>query len=304
MHKILNPGASARGWHRLQLAAECLSKYAQTYLPGEPAQPAAPLSLADADDDDVEQTPAALARGGLMHLALGQHYMRMRNEQQGLDPNEWATPEAAIAVEAPKKGDNGLKYKDEVINVMRAYERHFFNDRREMRIIGAEELGETMIGGRWRLTGRHDLVYEDVAGRIYIMDHKTSARVTPKHKLYYAVSGQLLGYARMGYEKYKDKFAGIMLNLVQMGEEPTFSRLLLPRSPQLEAQFEARVVDIEESIERLVLAKRPYMEWPKAMSELTCYHRYGACQFIEQCRFGPGAQKAGNFKFDFNIAPR
>lgn len=672
---ILDPGPSPRGWHRLQLAAECLSKYAHTFKPGEPLQPAQTVSLVDGEmyvDEDENLVPAnefttspALVKGSLFHLALAQHYMRIKEEQTNGNPEKWAEPIAALQRASIEKGPVAQQVLPEVMRAYRAYARQYLADSYNMSVVGVEELGETLIAGKYRLTGRMDLIYKDASGKIFVCDHKclpgsteiegvpvsayvkrnkkfpvrafdgecvvqgealvpvstgvqpvwnlalangtsialgdnhpvwarkpkgpakhnyypspptwyradalkpgdevaialggsfpaqtdvsdaqcwvvgalladggltqpaismtksntnvraaytqrldelgigwreqtsktrasaicfttaaenfltdvgmtrqlssdkrfpekfralshkqtgiligalwsgdgafyfsqdkgklipritygtrskalaidvqqallrmgipafvqttsveyqgerlpyyyttvvtkygraafcaavrnntiplvrhavsledmekvvqgtlgrgdgkidgdlwwvkvdsntrgedqecfdievpvhhtfavgsvithnTSSRITAMHKLYYSVSGQLLGYSRMAAEKYGDQFGGFILNLVQLGENPSFTRLQLPRSPNLEKQFESRVKDIEESIDRLVAERRHYTEWPKAMSELTCYTRYGACKFVEQCRFGPGAQTAGNFKFSF-----
>lgn len=129
-----------------------------------------------------------------------------------------------------------------------------------------------------------------------IVTHNTSARLTKKQTEFYPMSGQLIGYSHMLKEQYGDEFGGFILNLVQVGPEPKFHRLHLPRSPNLEARFERIVLDIEESIERLDAEGRPYDDWPKATNEMTCFGRYGACPFLSQCRFGKQAKKAGSFE--------
>ena len=70
--------------------------------------------------------------------------------------------------------------------------------------------------------------------------------------------------------------------------------------PHLESKFEQSVVDIEESIERMKASGRAQDDWPKVMSELVCYHRYGACDFIDKCRWGQEAKKGGAWSFALN----
>lgn len=129
-----------------------------------------------------------------------------------------------------------------------------------------------------------------------VVTHNSTARLTARHKQFYAVSGQLLGYSHMARVKYGDRFAGLIVNLIQHGT-PKFERITLPRSPSLEARFERIVVDIEESIERVEAEGRDPGDWPKAINELTCYHRYGACDFINKCRWGATAGKAGDWEW-------
>jgi hypothetical protein len=102
----------------------------------------------------------------------------------------------------------------------------------------------------------------------------------------------------MAREKYGDRYAGLIVNLVQLGTPGKFERIVLPRSPNLESRFERIIIDIEESIERVEAEGRSFDDWPKAINELTCFHRYGACEFIDQCKWGAGAGKAGNWTWE------
>ena len=275
---IIYTGPSPRGWHRLQLAAECLQKYAWKY---------------EAPSKEETRKPSPpLAKGSLIHLALAQHYARIRAAQQGDDPEIWCDPAEAVTLIAKLEGTEA--YAEVAIEAYEAHCQQYPNDHEEMKILGIEELASTKIAGKYLLTGRLDLSYEDLGGRIWAMDHKTTGRLTARHKQFYPVSGQLLGYSHMAREKYGDRYAGMKLNLIQH-TKPKFERITLSRSPNLESRFEQIVVDIEESIERIQASGRDFDDWPKAINELTCYHRYGPCKFIDQCRYGSGAKKAGNW---------
>lgn len=284
--KILNPGPSPRGWHRLQLAAECLQKYSWQFN--------SPVG------ERFDSTAPALAKGSLVHLALAQHYMRMRVAQQGAlgqlasgeTVDDWCEPEEAVELMSKLNGTN--QYAAEVIDTFHAYCDYYDDDLHTMKILEVESLYDTTIGGKYLLTGRLDLVYEDLGGRVWGLDHKTTARILSRHKEFYTISGQLLGYSHMVREKYGDRYAGFKVNLIQHGGSK-LNRITLPRSPNLEARFAQTVLDIEESIERMEATERDFDDWPKAMNELTCYHRYGACEYLDQCRWGAGAKKAGNW---------
>jgi hypothetical protein len=291
--KIIYTGPSSRGWHRLQQAAECLQKYAWKYE-------------APKKEADTGKHSPALAKGSLIHLALAQHYAKMRAAQKNpvqqlgmMDddtPESWCDPEEAVQLIAKLEGIDD-KIANIAIQSYRDYCRvyPFENEMQTMKIVGVEDLMSVKIKGKYLLTGRQDLTYEDMGGRIWVCDHKTTARMTARHKQFYAISGQLLGYSHMARAKYGDKFAGFKVNLIQHGDNPKFDRITLPRSPNLEARFEQTIVDIEESIERMQVSGRDFDDWPKAMNELTCFHRYGACEFIDLCRHGYGAKKAGNW---------
>ncbi len=288
MKRIIYTGPSPRGWHRLQLAAECLQRFAWTYpwaAEGEPPPAKTPQSK--------KKPSPPLAKGTLVHLALAQHYARQRDGEEG-----WEEPATAVDLIAKLEGTS--EYADVA---MKAYAAHTATygwlDREQWTVLGVEDLLSTQIADKYLLTGRADLVVEDKAGRVFVVDHKTTGRIQRSHKEFYAMSGQLLGYSHMAREKYGERFSGLLINLIEVGGTK-FERFQLPRSPHLEARFEQSIVDIEESIERMVESGRSVEDWPKAMSELVCYHRYGPCKFIDKCKWGAEAKKAGNWGFAFN----
>jgi tetrahydromethanopterin S-methyltransferase subunit G len=283
---VIFTGPSPRGWHRLQMAAECLQKYAWSYENGP--------------RKDISKKPP-LAIGSLLHLALAQFYARMKQEQEGKNPNEYMDPAEAVRLVA--RVQDTEKHVKNVLATFRAYEQRYWQDINTRRIVAVETLYDGTVGP-FRLTGRLDLMYEDLGGRLWAEDHKTSGRLTKKHKEYFAVSGQMLGYEHI-VRQQNPALAGFKVNLIQhtghdATNDPKFERVTLPARPALSAQFVERAIDIERSIERTKAEGRAVDEWPKAMSELVCYHRYGACDYIDQCRFGPQAKKAGAWEFDMD----
>jgi len=279
--KIIYTGPSPRGWHRLQLATECLQKYAWKYEAGNGGKPS------------PKKTSPALAKGTLVHLALAQHYARQRDGE-----TEWETPQRAVSLIS--RLEKIEEYASEALDTYDAYVAHHdWQDKEQWKVLAVEELLSTTIAGKYLLTGRADLVVEDVGGRVFVVDHKTTGRIQRSHREYYTISGQLLGYSFMAREKYGERFAGLIVNLIQHGT-PRYERFQISRSPHLEAKFEQSIVDIEESIERMKATGRAVDDWPKAMSELVCYHRYGACKFIDKCRWGAEAKKGGNWAFALN----
>lgn len=274
--KLMVTGPSPRGWHRLQLAAECLQKYAWTYE--------------GKSGESRRKTSPALVRGSLLHLALAQHYARIRDGE-----SEWVEPVEAVQLVAAVEGHDP-QVVESIISTYRAYAEHYAAEDLNYRVMHVEDLLDMQIE-QYRLTGRLDLVVEDLGGRIWVLDHKTTGRITSAHKQFYAISGQLLGYSHMARRAYGSRFAGLIINLVQVGGDHKFERVVLPRSLQLENRFEQIVVDLERSIERVRAEERDVADWPKAASELVCYHRYGACEFIDWCRHGQGSAKAGNWSF-------
>jgi hypothetical protein len=298
--KIIFTGPSPRGWHRLQLAAECLQKYAWYDHEKHAAESEDSGESGESNESSLSPpdgpSPAPLAKGSLVHLALAQHYARMRAEQNGEDVEEWCEP--LRAVDLIGKFTKNDRYIDLAKSCYVKYVDIYPDDIHTMRILEVEELYQTVIAGKYLFTGRMDLVWEDPVGRVRTTDHKTTGRLTTNHPLYYTVSGQLIGYRHLAQKKWGDRFGGMHLNLIQHAEPMKFERIDLPRSPQMEARFEQTVVDIEESIERMKASGRGPEDWPRSMNELTCYHRYGPCNYMDQCRMGMGAGKAGNWKWE------
>lgn len=280
---IIFTGASSRGWHRLQQAAECLQKYAWHY---------GTKTTHGVVDREEDRKRPALLKGELMHLALAQHYARIYQVQQGQDPDKYLDPREAIAFMADVRG--GREFVGLITSVYMAYCERYYRDADELTIEGIERLFQMTVRDRYLFTGRVDLMWRDQGGQLWAADHKTTGRLTAAHKDYYAASGQLIGYQHLTRQQYPD-LAGMKLNLVEISSSPKFERITLPRSPAFEMQFEQTVVDIEESIERMEREGRPLDQWPKAMNEMTCYGRYGACPFLDRCRWGAGQPVAGNW---------
>jgi hypothetical protein len=275
--KILVTSASPRGWHRLQVAAECLQKYAWEYK--------------SALSKEEKRSPSpALAKGSLMHLALAHHYARIKGPAE-----EYEEPEDAVRLIAMVNKNTELISL--IINIFRSYVNIYGNDD-DWKVLEVESLHDVKVG-KYRLTGRMDLVIEDRFGRVYGVDHKTAGRIQDSHQESYALSGQMMAYGYMLRQKYGDRFAGMKINMVQMSHDHKFRRFDLRRSPNFEARFPRIIADIEESIERLEKEGRPYDDWPKAMNEMTCYGRYGACQFASLCQHGEGIKLGGDFEIEF-----
>ena len=58
-------------------------------------------------------------------------------------------------------------------------------------------------------------------------------------------------------------------------------------SPYLFGRFVPNILEAEQRIEALDASGRSIDEWPVAMNEMTCFGRYGVCEHIEKCQWGP-----------------
>lgn len=154
--KILNTGPSPRGWHRLQSVLECPQKYAYQHELGLAA---------------MDSTAPPLIKGSMMHLALAQHYNRMKNEGLGLDVDEWEEPEAAVIKQAEVE-QGWDEYVEMILDCYRAYIAHYTDE--PFKVLEVEQLAYTQIFDKYLFTGRFDMVVEDRGGRVWVVDHKTT----------------------------------------------------------------------------------------------------------------------------------
>jgi hypothetical protein len=271
MKKLLCTGPSPRGWHRLQLALECTQKYAFHY------------EMELGNNEGAKKDSLPLVKGSMLHLALAHHYKRLQAVQQGNDPEEWEEPVTALRRIAEM---NGRVWSSVLQNCIETY--HAYCDRwssENLKILEVERMAYTKIGP-YLFTGRFDLIYEDRRGKVFVMDHKTTGRIYASQKKFYGISGQLTGYSYLGYQIYGNRFAGLVLNQIQHKEPFKFLRLPLPPAPHLLTRFPQIVQDAEDRIESVRKTGRPPTNWPMAANELTCFSRYGACPYLDRCRWG------------------
>jgi hypothetical protein len=287
---ILLTGPSERGWHRIETAITCLQLYAFKYERADKMDDG--RVAASLRNKREEEASPALVKGSLFHLALAQHYRRMQARQEGDDEDNWCEPEEAVELVARAKDQ--LNYVDLVLNCYDVYKTTYWDDEELYRILAVEEARSTQVGP-YRITGKLDLVWEDLNGRVQGVDTKTTGSITKRQRDYYTVSGQLIGYNRMLEEAYKNQMlAPFLINLVELSENAKCERLIRKPAPHMWRSYEAAIVRAEEEIEKYQKAGIRQDEWPKALSEQTCFRRYGECPYLEACRFGNvGAPKFG-----------
>ena len=267
-------GPSPRGWHRIAQFLECPSKYAWRYEAGTTGHraPTGPLD---------EAVP--LVRGSLIHLGLAQHYSRMRETQAGRDPETYYTPHEAMDIISEAKGGTYASEVKECKDCISKYLDHYYHE--DFKVLRVEELYEGTFDG-YPLTGRLDLVVEDRQGRVWVIDHKTTGFLSKKQRMFYSISGQMHAYRWLASMQYGERLAGMRLNMVQHTNGFKFERFDLEPAPHMFANFPRVIREAEEAIQRFKDEGRAPKDWPMAVSELTCFHRYGACEHIEKCKWG------------------
>jgi len=224
----------------------------------------------------------------MMHLILAHHYLHVQATQQGKEQTEWLPPREALHQLCLQEGEAYMQHLDKILGCYEAYVHRWLDE--TITILEVEKLAYTKIGD-FAFTGRFDLVYEDRRGKVWICDHKTTGRLHTKQRVFYGISGQLVGYRYLGQQIYGERFGGMILNQVQHGEPHKFARVTLPPAPNLIRRFPQIVTDAENRIAQLEASGRKYDEYPMAVNELTCYSRYGACPHMEKCQWGIPQEK-------------
>lgn len=275
---LLDTGPSPFGWHRYETFLRCPQLYAYSHKGPR--------------HDDAE-SGRALALGSMVHVGLAHHYARMREEQNGNDPDVLYRPEEAVtALAAKKDGPAWHEFAGLARDIVRGYLTRYAAER--PRILHVEEVFALEFDGGAPLTMRVDLVWEAKDGRVYFVDHKTTGRITTSHPRWYAMSGQFLAYRWAGRLAFGERFGGVVCNLIQTdAKDLTFARPQLAPVPGQLRKFPAAIAEAWRRIQDLEARNLPVSEWPAHPSEHTCWTRYGACPMYSRCEWATPPENEG-----------
>jgi hypothetical protein len=276
---LLDTGPSSRGWHRLEAMARCARFYGWRYANGRGV---GDDRLADPTTDEK------LVRGSIGHVGLAHVYARERARKLGENPDRYYFPEEAMELVARKFGSVGLEMLPTAQKAVAAYLQFYATD--QFDILGVEKIYSTMVSdsrgrGPYPFTARIDLEYAESSGKIVLVDHKFISKIESKTLKRYTLSGQFLGHRWIGQAVYGDRFGGVVVNLVQVGDNPRFSRLALPPAPGLEKRFPTTLCDLEERISAAEAQATSPLDYTPSPTEMTCMIPYGACSYFERCQW-------------------
>ncbi len=272
--QLLNAGPSEAGWHRLQTVLRCPRLYAL----------------------GTDWDKPALVKGSLVHIGLAHHYKRMQSEQRGEDPDEWYRAGEAITClsiqEYARTGSElWMQFAEIAQRVVENYEFHWNAEQWE--IIGVEKelranVYDEELDTTYLYTQRADLIVRDRGGNVHIIDHKSTARIAPKVVKRYALSGQMLGYQLFGRKLWGEKFAGVMLNMLQFPKSLDgkfeFTRPTLESAPVAVQDLKQTIIYAERIIRKY--KDLPPNEWPAVYHETACWTPYGECPKANICKWG------------------
>lgn len=320
---LLDAGPSRKGWHRIETFLRCPQMFAYRYRLGlrgaeaatekvtGVATPPAPksgtfhFSLGKADGGKVQSTvtvkkkPNALERGSIIHVGLAQHYARVRAQQQGGIEDVYYTPREGVFMTCERLGLD-TETAEHFFQIVCAYQAHYMFDRSAVLEVEQERLfwfhpdgsiesrpldSPPPPPGVIDLTTRWDRVCRATDGRTYIHDLKTTASPTTNATNVYSMSGQMLLAQELGRTVWGAEFGGVVVDLIPLDEAKPPQRVPLMPAPHAARKAASTLRWAEGQIE--ALADVDPWQWPQAMNELMCCHRYGVCDYSLLCQRGP-----------------
>jgi hypothetical protein len=142
-------------------------------------------------------------------------------------------------------------------------------------------------------TFRLDLGLRDGAGKVWMVDHKTTTRLRPDHGWSYNISIQFQAYAVGGRAIYGEDYGGVVANMIECPEpedtktEPVFNRPHMPGVAGFLASFPARISDAYGRMLALVQAGIPPAYWPKRPGPHSCRSYGRVCPYYDRCATSP-----------------
>ena len=124
-------------------------------------------------------------------------------------------------------------------------------------------------------------------GKVYLFDVKGTAHWTPLVPARYTLSGQFLGYQRLGAKLYGADFGGVMLDTIETRPPYRAHRSKVEAAPGALARYLRDYTWHERARRELVETTAP-ADWPGRWSEFACQTPYGPCPAFAWCQAGPG----------------
>jgi len=235
--------------------------------------------------------------GSLVHGLLADHYVKIGQKRDGIVDEH---PETAEETARELAQDFGVDDEDRdlALTRYREYCAHYRDDPWSPVTVEVEhKIGFLVRGDRIEVvehgtegsvpyTSRIDLVAKDRQGKVWIVDHKTAAKIRWDTKTRYGVSGQMHGFHWIGRFFYGEAFAGVMLNLIQTRAGVEFKRVRPVAAPKMVENFPRLVIHTAGEIAKLDAWAQNIEDWPTSANETVCVSTYGLCDHADRCRFG------------------
>ena len=277
MKHLIDPGPSRKGWHRLAKVLRCPRLYALSY------------KVKHRTSDEPPAEP--LIKGSLMHVGLAHHYAQKSDLYDDVDIYSPADAVEALAQLQPE-GHRAAwqRHVPEVQRTLSAYQIHWSGE--QWKTVGIEH--ELLVNvfdeernKSYLYTQRVDAVWEHpMTKKVYFVDHKTTGRFTSRTLGGYSMNGQFIGYQMIGERMYKERWGGVLLNVIEFGKKgaaPMMQQMPIDPAPHSVAEFQNTIIRAERTIhdhENVEPAK-----WPATHQESACW-AYRQCRFYQTCQWG------------------
>lgn len=238
---------------------------------------------------------SALQFGSAIHEALDEYYVskdmtkgieKFKSGWQDRDGDEIRTVE------------NGIK-------MLTWYQKKYEHE--PFKVIGKPETGFVFFIGDILYGGRIDLPVE-WDGNLWIMEHKTTTRLSSGYFAQYELDKQCTGYIIAAEEYFKRKVHGCIVNVMEpwkevikktartKAEEDHFARSPITRTTELKDRFRLNVQRIVRDI-RWCEENDEYME---AEKKEVCQYYNRPCPYLQLCKYGENERVIEN---DYIVEP-
>ena len=267
--KLIDPGPSDRGWHRLQSVLQCPRKFALNR------------------EGRVWVTTPPLVKGSLVHVGLA-HYYALQASKEGDEP--LYSPREAVEVLAEREYEKTqqtmwLDFVELCQHTVDCYIAHYEGERwyplyieEQFRAQVANPEGSFLFTSS-RLSGARPPQSMDCRPRPPV----GSTRLPPLH-----IVGSVPWLSDVRAESVQEDFGQVILNLIQhprtCDDTPVFRRLRTEPAPWAVKTFKQTLIHAEDLIARY--NDLDPMDWPAVHHETACMTPYGPCPHADTCQFG------------------
>jgi hypothetical protein len=235
----------------------------------------------------------ALGFGGAVHSALDMYYTgndRTEGLRRAIEKfkTEWQD----------REGDE-LRTVDNGIKMLEWYAKKYQHE--PYKVIGKPESGFVFFIGDILFGGRIDLPVE-WDGNLWIMEHKTTTRLTSSYFAQYELDKQCTGYIIAAEEHFGRKVHGCIVNVMEPWKEVIrksaktkepedhFARAPITRSEMLKDRFRLNVQRIVRDIKWC----EENNEWMEAEKKEVCHYYNRPCPYLQLCQFGENERVIAN----------
>lgn len=256
---------------RVQTYLRCHRKYGWFYQQQlTPDRPQYALSFGTA----IHSVLAQVRAGKLTEEKMVKHFIEVFKRQM---PAKQMPGDAAIMDE----------HIELAMKMLPAYYSTYRNEANPWKPIGIEVAGRVEVGTDTNvfLVFRTDeLALQD--RMLWIVDHKTAARLDPRDMLKYELDLQMTAYVYAVTKFLKARCAGVIVNMLVKTAVPQFHRERFVRTDEDLAEFEAEFVEIAREIKlRHKRVEEEGEDWKTVFYKNTneCFS-YGTCYFRDLCQ--------------------